>query len=282
MKKFIPLIALFPLLAGCSSPSINKPKFDSYGNEVTYDSFELALKRFSQELDNKYMGPSASSSTGNYLKTNVVVNTIASSKNKSEKLDDNKKVTGYSQSELSLKIDVRNKRFSSSGTSKTFYDGDTSLLFSSSGIAKKSETRSRTYGELIAGVFCQANLEEGTYTQTTLSSSTDFGLYVLSMGFPISSIISQFSYYYSGNNSSFYINNDILTVVEKSARSGIIQETVLQLKSKSDVTIKYKMTMFSESDVYKNSIESYSELTLKSTNETVKRFDYSSFSYSVQ
>ena len=280
-SKFISLFLLFPALIGCSSPTLHKPSFDSYGKEVSSDYYALTLQKLEEKADSKLFIKRSSSASSYYaygLRHNTKFSAISSSKGVTEDELAGKKVTAYYQKNQDLTIDIRNKRFKASSLERRITEGN---IEENNETNRKSNVQSTQYGEVVDNKFCVADIENRVYTEGFFYNDVDFGMYVLMSYFDLSSST---SYTVTGSSypALYYANSNSVTTVQTASTSSSYIELTMQIKYDGALKIRAKYIIKGSYSYQKTSIEAYVDATLKTTKESVDSLDYSDYTFKVK
>ena len=280
-SRFISLLLLFPALIGCSSPTLHKPSFDSYGKEVSSDYYTLTLQKLEEKVDSKLFIKRSSSSSSYYaygLRGITKFNIISSSKGITEDEYENRKITSYYQKNQGLTIDIRNKRFKASSLERRITEGNSEVV---SEADRKSNIQSTQYGELVNNKFCVADIENRVYTEGFFYNDVDFGMYVLMNYFDLSSSTS-YNVFSNSYPTLYYANSNSVTAVQTASTSGSFIELTMQIKYDGALKIRAKYIIKGSYSYQKTNIEAYVDATIKTTTESVDSLDYSDYTFKVR
>ena len=302
MKKtrFIPILALTALLAGCDLFGGNKmkaPSFAKEGEEVKYSEFTSALQ---EAVNNSEVADNNSLLGDRYEKASVSqaeINTVKLEKKEISKSD--RQMTSKSEAQY----DADNLVAKVTGESKSTYkysddertDSETSSM----------KTESYLQFDKINGLktLVTANAKTKTYfsTTTVTGNQTEERVFDSATRSDMTSIFNVFSYSVPTSESNakeylFYINNDVLftlsqnTDTEDNASPNFTLTTKIKLKAQIDLTSKKEAFRYSyeykteytykrnyeghlEGEVVTNERKSYAEYTFTAKNVTVKPVD---------
>lgn len=263
--KSIPLLIISISLGGCNVAKSRDVHFSSYGDVMPKEIFVAQMEQKVKEETGKYIGEYSSASSYTLL-TSVILDAYQYGSTVTHDYDLNKDSSFYYEDKHTLHIDPFNQRTTSSKSYREFSVNNTS-----SSNDKNNETVIvDEYGEVVGDDFYVCDLDTGyvhnygkSYYYTTIRSVVTYS--------SMSSLIGLFP---STSDVTYYINNNVFTIVQK---DNDFNSGVAQFVFRDGITIKAKITSKTVYDKSSVTSESIIEASVRSVSAGVSKhkIDYS-------
>ena len=289
--RFLSLLPLLLSMTGCSGVELHKPRFESNGKLVSMAEFHSHFDAVHKEFTSKILYTDTQYRTE--LSKNISTSTIVGYKTKvTPSSKEGIKGTVLQQLEQKVCVDVNHLRMSKDRIVKSY--SDTNNNKNTTRATKKASDKSSYYFERRADQeICSVNKTEKTYTRfrnnylsfysMAVSFSRTYASPFEKNGGPLSYLYSPSGYFYPIENSGYnrainYYNSGKKFTITSTAKTPDSEYSAkLQVIYGSSIHIMMYEHSLNNGKYSTNEDEYCFDETIKTTNQSVKKLDYSSY-----